>query len=164
MMEATYRKMPGRGATLMARYRLWRAEDHLLLVKQIGFSEEFKRIYFADIQVVVIERTPVYQVVTSILGLGVLFSLLLSFGVHGAAAMGVWRGLAGVLVVVLVVHLLMGATVKCMIQTRVNTHRLMMYRRWRPAARFMETVRPEIEKVQGVFSREEMAQEASRPS
>jgi len=45
-----YRRLPGNAAALASYHRLWLGPDHLLAVRSVGFSEEYKRFYFSDIQ------------------------------------------------------------------------------------------------------------------
>jgi len=52
----TYRRLPGKRRTLGGYSTLWMAEDHLLLVKSLRFTEQYKRFYFRDIQAFLIRR------------------------------------------------------------------------------------------------------------
>ena len=55
---ARYRRLPGR---LMGFFRCpsaWTGEDHILLVTGSRFSEVYQRVYFRDLQALVIRRKP----------------------------------------------------------------------------------------------------------
>ncbi len=59
-----YTRLPGRGLRyggfrLFSRAicTLWMGADHLLLVDRTGYTESYKRFYFADIQAIVVRRT-----------------------------------------------------------------------------------------------------------
>jgi len=63
--EKEYRKLPGRGfrkRSLLEVSRmlctLWLGKDHLLLVDSLGgYSEDYKRFYYRDIQALIIRKT-----------------------------------------------------------------------------------------------------------
>ena len=67
-----YQRLPGRGtlldgdkwyATSRAMCTVWLGRDHLLLVSRAGYTENYKRFYFRDIQAIIIRKT-----VTSLIG------------------------------------------------------------------------------------------------
>ena len=51
-----YRKLPGRGLGWAGFARLWIAEDHLLEVNSLLFTERYRRFFFKDISALVIRR------------------------------------------------------------------------------------------------------------
>ena len=84
-----YRRLPGRGtlldgdkwyATSRALCTVWMGSDHLLLVSRAGYTENYKRFYFRDIQAIIIRKT-----VTSLIGNTVLIILAIGFILWAAA-------------------------------------------------------------------------------
>ncbi|MCI0746927.1 MAG: hypothetical protein L0Y58_16110, partial [Verrucomicrobia subdivision 3 bacterium] len=63
-----YRKLPGHGATLSHRVRLYLGPDHLLQVSSTGFTETYRRFYFRDMQSITIRTTIAGRVVNAIFG------------------------------------------------------------------------------------------------
>ncbi len=55
----TYRKLPGRGLGWAGLARVWLAEDHLLEVNSLLFSERYRRFFLKDIAAIVVRRTKV---------------------------------------------------------------------------------------------------------
>src|SRR4030095_8113184 len=72
-----YRRLPGMGRNLMSFSRLWLGRDHLLAVYSTGYSENYKRFYYRDIQALITRTTSrgkiwivVFAVPAAVLALG----------------------------------------------------------------------------------------------
>ncbi len=151
--EKAYRRLPGREAGLLSYSRLWLGPDHLLLVRTTGFSEEYKRFYFRDIQAIVARRTDLREILSAI----VAFATVV-FGVMAVFTDSGWRGffivLSAISVVALLANWLRGPTCVCHIRTAVQTEELSPLKRFRATRRFIERLRPNIEKAQGLLAPE----------
>ncbi|HZR47537.1 MAG TPA: hypothetical protein VFA47_12570, partial [Candidatus Manganitrophaceae bacterium] len=62
--EKEYRRLPGRGikrggflALTAIRATLWEGKDHLLCLYRTGYTEEYKRFYYRDIQAFITRKT-----------------------------------------------------------------------------------------------------------
>ncbi|WP_372806035.1 hypothetical protein [Pontiella sp.] len=155
-----YKKISGRAGSAIAHHRMWMAPDHLLVVKQIGCSEEFKRFYFSDIQAVVIMRSPRYALWALVLPVIALFLIGFIFSVDHP---GFLQGLLGATLVFWVVHLAKGPTCTCWIQTGINKEKLPMFGRVRAANKFWLRIERELLEVQGRFDLDAMEAEGTRP-
>lgn len=55
-MNSTYTRIPGVRRTPIGNDTLWMANDHLLAVHSNRISEAYRRIYFKDIQALIVEE------------------------------------------------------------------------------------------------------------
>jgi len=154
-----YTKFSKRTGTVIAHHRMWRADDHLLVVKSVGCAEEYKRFYFSDIQAVVLSRSSSYLLWALLLPVIAMFLSAFMIEADSRAFLG---GLLAVTLVVWVVHLAKGPTCTCWIQTGINKERLRMFNRVRQANRFWQRIEPLLAEAQGAFSAEEMEAEGTR--
>jgi hypothetical protein len=59
MARKEYKRIGGRGARrrqFFTRNTLWLGADHLLQVEHTGYTEEYKRFYFRDIQGITVQK------------------------------------------------------------------------------------------------------------
>ena len=156
----TYQKASRAGRGFFSMYRLWKAPDHLLLIKEMGWNEEYKRFYFEDIQAFTVMWSKGYVIWGLLFPFFaiILFSIIWSYGAHG------WALAAAVLMLVfMVIHLLRGRTCKCWLQTGINKERLHMLSRVSHARKFWTEIGPQLVAVQGEFSLETMDAEGTFP-
>lgn len=158
-----YVRLPGgRGVTLAGRRSLWRGADHLLYLSYRGFTEEYRRFYFADIQAIYYRKTAGGKVLNGFMGgIAVLFALVAFLGwkvqqweMWGVVTVAVF---AAIFVLFLVANLLMGPTCKCFLRTAVQLQYLPSIRRVRHARKAIQIIQPLIETVQGVLSPDQLA-------
>ncbi len=162
-----YARLPGSGmsrsgssffAISRSTCRLWLGDDHLLQVESAGgYSENYKRFYFQDIQAVYMQKTRTWLVYNVILGL--ITSLFLVFtlmvkDIGGVIALGIGTGLFGFF---LVVNLALGPTCACHLKTAVHREELPSLRRRRNAQKVLARLKPLIEAAQGGVSAETLA-------
>ena len=151
--EKAYQKLPGTARGLFASSTLWLGRDHLLLVKSIYFTEEYKRLYFGDIQALITQKNHHGKWVSMVAALFALVSSL--FLVDG------WSHIPGTLVFVfsllLLVNWLKGPTCSAYVRTAIQTEKLGSLNRLKTAQRVMDRLRPLIEGVQGVLRPEDVA-------
>ncbi len=148
-----YRKLSRRAGSLISHSQLWKGSDHLLLVKEVGCAEEYKRFHYRDIQALVVIRSKAYAFWAVFLP---VLALLLGGVVYTVGDVGSVGGWIAALVVWFVVHLVRGPTCKCWIQTGINLERLIMFKRTAQVRKFMARVQPDIVSAQGRFSIDEM--------
>ena len=55
-MNSTYTRLPGVRRTPISKDTLWLARDHLLTVHSNRISEKYQRIYFKDVQALIVEQ------------------------------------------------------------------------------------------------------------
>jgi len=56
--RSEYKRLPGGRSRLFRRDRLYLGPDHVLLVRSLSFSEEYRRFYYSDIQALVSQERP----------------------------------------------------------------------------------------------------------
>ena len=151
--QKAYRRLPGRKAGFLSYCRLWLGTDHLLLARTTGFSEEYKRFYFRDIQAVVTRRTERREILSVVLAFtAIVFGVLSVFTDSG------WRiflfVMTGTVLLALLVNWLRGPTCVCHLRTAVQTEELSPLKRFRVTRKVIERLKPSIEKAQGPLAPE----------
>jgi hypothetical protein len=161
--EREYRRLPGAVHTGIAiRSRLWAGRDHLLAVYSSGYSENYKRFYFRDIQAVILRKTRTARTINEILTplACIILALALSLSIAGGFDDGFaifWWILGAVLLAFLVPNILMGPTCVCHLKTAVQTEELTSLRRLRRARKVLARVQPLIVAAQGELTLGEIA-------
>jgi hypothetical protein len=140
-------KLKARGLGGSATY--WLGPDHLLIVAQDGYSERYRRIYFRDIQAVLIRRTSTWiWILVFLIGMLVVLGILpLTVG----DTIGYWLGgiNLGLWSAFLTVHLIAGPTCGCRLVTAVQNRDLPHLNRWKQAGRLLDALLPEVNRAQG---------------
>jgi hypothetical protein len=134
-----------------AVYTLWMGRDHLLLVERIGYTETYKRFYFADIQAIIMRKTSTATIFGVIAGIMVLL-----FGVPalmlpdpaGRITVGIVAGFFGLL---FLVNLWRGPSCVTHIQTAVQTEQLPSWSRVRAVRKALDQLRPRLRETQGEY-------------
>jgi len=163
-----YRRLPGRGMRidgnrLIAFSRsicsVWLGGDHLLLVDRMGYTETYKRLYFRDIQAVIIRKTAKAAIQNCVLGLlALLFFLWAMAVVNLPGRVTLWI-IGGLLALFALVNLLLGPTCVTHIKTPVQTEQLPSLNRLRTARKAMNRIRPQLLEAQGAFNADELKAE-----
>ena len=154
-----YTRASRRAGSVATYHQMWKAPDHLLLVKETGWAEEYKRFYYTDIQAVVVKQTAAYLIWAIILPILYLFAAGIGQSVDADTLFYI---IAGVLFLVIwSLHLIQGPTCKCWIQTGINKEKLLMFRRVRQVRKFWKMISPILMAAQGEFSLEEMEREGT---
>jgi hypothetical protein len=153
--EKIYRRLPGTGYAMTHRHRLYEGPDHLLLVAYSGWSENYKRFYYADIQGFTLQRTQGW------IGWGVLWGAIATLFILGGATsddvgQAILFSMGGAFGIGCVVTLLRGPSALCCIQTAVQRERLRPMDRMRRARKIIERLKPRIEAAQGALPREDL--------
>jgi hypothetical protein len=156
MADQPYKRLSGRGNSLrvtntpFARFSLWLGEDHVLQSCSYGYSEEYRRFYFRDIQAIVLRKTLVWTVVNVVCIIVVCLSALSWFA--GDVGLKTFGAICGIpFLLFLVFNLLLGPTCECRLLTAVQTEPLPSLSRMRSARKAIGTILPLIERTQGKF-------------
>lgn len=143
MAEKIYERLPGRGANTIFAVKLWLANDHLLLVESMGFSESYKRFYFRDIESITVTHTDRRLIINVVLAVfAALFTLPIFFSDLAAAI--VWSILALPIYALIVVNTLKGRACVCHLTTAVQREKLASLSRCKRAERILRKIEPLI--------------------
>src|SRR5688572_1401996 len=150
-----YRRLPGRARTVMGSIGLWQGKDHLLLCSSTSFSQDYRRFYYSDIQVITVRRTVTREVRSIFLvALAGVFGLIaFQFQDWGRDVLG---ALAGFLLFFALVDWLRGPTCVCHLRTAIQTMHLSSLNRLRTARKTMARLKPLIYEAQGTLTTEEI--------
>ena len=142
-----YRRLPGLGRRAAAYTKLWLGPDHLLLVESTGFSEEYQRFRYSEVQALVIQRTWFSNRANVVIGILVALFVLLAFvsGDFGRVFLGVLAAIAGLIGLFNLYH---GPSCNTYLVTAVQQHRLISLSRVRRARKAFELLRPRIAESQ----------------
>jgi hypothetical protein len=158
--EITYTRLPGKGlrrqgffSTVFIRITctLWLANDHILNVDNRGFSEDYKRFYFRDIQAIVTQETNRGKVWNLILATFIGLFVLIAFGSEEIVAVILWLVVAGILGIILFINWLWGPTCACHIVTAVQKETLSSLDRLKTAEKVIKILKRLIREAQGEF-------------
>jgi hypothetical protein len=158
-----YKRLPGRGArrggfitVSLSRCSLYLSDDHILAVDNNGFSEDYKRFYFSDIQGIITRRTRRGTSWSIVLALMIVCSLTGALFLEVESFRIVSWILSGTFLVFLLINVLRGPTSICHIITAVQEEQLPSLNRLRVARKVIGTLRLAIERAQGKLSPEEV--------
>jgi hypothetical protein len=150
------RRRPGIAVVTVSQFSLWLGRDHLLLIESNGYTENYKRFYFRDIQAIMVRRTDARRTISIVLG--ILAGLLMLIGVLTNNTIGIITFSAIALVTCLIplwINLLLGPTCMCELRTAVQTEDLPI-RRVGKARKILQRIRPLIAEAQGQITPEEV--------
>jgi hypothetical protein len=154
--KSIYRRLGGQGATLTQYTRLYLGPDHLLQTASNGYTENYKRFYFRDIQAIVIRRNDLWVlwiVAWSLPPLVLALAAVAALGSNAWTAVILLSIAAGFLAG-LIINLLMGPTCVCHVQTAVQTEKIPSLRRLKQVRKMLRQVRPLIGAAQGTLTGE----------
>jgi hypothetical protein len=149
-----YIPLPGRGRRgVMVRSRLYLGSDHVLSVESNGFTENYKRFYFADIQGIVTRRTARWIWLAAVLFFlaAAVFSIVLlipGIEAHRFALIGALSLLPFTAI------LLRGPTCICHLVTAVQREQLSSLTNLRVARKAVARISAAVESVQGTMTAE----------
>jgi len=150
-----YKRLPGGRLLIfgLSRATVWLGPDHLLYVITSGYTEEYKRFYYRDIQAIVMRKTKMAIVWTAILSgiwllvLGGFFFLWRMWNFEDALILSLI--FCSPVLLFLLLHLFRGTMCKCTIQTAVQTELLKPMSRVRAARKAIHLIKERIEQAQG---------------
>ncbi|MCP3921760.1 MAG: hypothetical protein GY714_04165 [Desulfobacterales bacterium] len=130
---------------------LWESSDHLLLAKCRGFTEEYKRFYFNDIQAISTIKTK------SLLGWNIFFSIMLIICFFTMINNGTISVFFFFLFAILIlIHSLKGKTCKTYITTAVQKTELFPLTRRNISAKTVNKIQELVNRNQGIIDEDEI--------
>jgi hypothetical protein len=162
-LSIPYQRLPGWGYRKEGTFiitvrrtisRLWLGPDHLLCAERAGFTEEYKRFYYSDIQAVIVRRTRKATTVNFVLTTLVLCFTVLTF-VGGSVWGWVWGIMDAVLLIPLVINIFKGPTCQTHLKTAVQLEEMPAWGRVRRAERCIARLRERVLEAQGSMAAEE---------
>jgi hypothetical protein len=158
-----YTRLPGVGGFIFFYTRLYQGPDHLMMVNTNGFSEDYKRFFFQDIQAVVLHKSITGKI------LNIILIIISCLSLMGALQMGfnsdgiVLSAISGCLIIITLFHLISGPTCVTQLQTATGTTWLRSVNRLRKAERLLQTIRPLVEQAQAEPAPSTFAADRVRP-
>ncbi len=156
MNAPKYKRLPGRGRTLAGTSRLYLGEDHILVVQTVGYSESYKRFFFADIQAIVVRKTAMGMVWNGVWGAIALLFTLIAIAVNDTVGSSVFGSIASLFLLSLIINAFIGPMCTCHVRTAVQTERLTAISRMSTARKVLDRIRPFITAAQGEMPREQL--------
>jgi hypothetical protein len=157
-----YKRLPGRGprkegmmTALLSRCSLHLGEDHLLAVDSNGFSEDYKRFYFSDIQGFITRKTRRGFAWSIAIGLMLASFLTAALLLERDSVRIFFWALSALFLTLLLINLFRGPTCICHILTAVQEEPLPSLNRLRVARRVIDILRGVVERTQGELTSED---------
>lgn len=152
--DKKYKRLPGRMFSVYDEQSVWEADDHILLVRDRGYTEFYKRFYYRDIRAFLIKKSSEYAGwMLLFLGFAALFLVIgiLSWLLNGFA-----ETLPVVIIFVIcclaaLINHLRGPSCIFYINTPVQTERIACLKRRAQVRKFLARVRPHLEAAQGAI-------------
>ena len=158
---AAYKKLSGQRYHERKYSCLWLADDHLLLATTTGYTEEYRRFYFSEIQAIFIRKNSAGRVgnwilvsaVVILIGMGIIF----------------WKDLISLAFLVALPLVLLtftaffGSNCTVEIQTAVSTQLLPPLNRLRASRKIIAQLVPLITAAQGETTPEQLATVTASP-
>jgi hypothetical protein len=158
-MAKEYKRIGGKGARrrqFFTRNTLWLGADHLLQVEHTGYTEEYKRFYFRDIQSIIVQKDNRFLIWSLVLGglLATCLTFVIQFDEQGAKIF--FGCVAAPLFLALVINLIKGPSCYTRIKTAVQEEEVPAFRRVWKTQKAMAQVREMISAAQGTMSADEI--------
>jgi hypothetical protein len=163
--EKEYRRLTRTRRGLAKGHSLWLGKDHILAVESTGYTEEYRRYYFRDIQGIVTRRTDRRDWLSGIFLIPVLLlawpALKASVSGNSGGVAG-WGIPAGAFLVLILVNIFRGPTCRTWIQMPLTVDELPSLDRIPKVRRVLETLRPLVASAQGTVRRSEIPVRAAQ--
>lgn len=162
--SSTYQRLPGKKkGFLIGRHTLWQGPDHLLQIYSRFGVEDYKRFYFNDIQAIITRKTEVGVVLNFVFG--VLTFLFCLFAATSGGGWSIFNAIiAGVMLLMWIIHFFKGPTCETYLLTAVQTEKLHSLHRLKTTQPVMNRLRSLIEQRQGRIKPETFGQQSAHPS
>ncbi|MBM3876692.1 MAG: hypothetical protein FJ386_08250 [Verrucomicrobia bacterium] len=122
--DPTYKRVRAGGRDITGRGTYWLADDHLLVVREEGFHERYRRFYLRDIHALVISHTRTGMVINIVLGAVAAFCVFGALTSTPFALISFLLVVAAIAALFLAINVLLGPTCECVMRTAVQTERL----------------------------------------
>jgi hypothetical protein len=156
-MANGYKKIGGGGRPgriSFTQISLWQGADHLLQVEKDGYTENYRRFYFADIESFTIRRDNRRRNYSITLGILLAFFVWIIVMVPGPAKI-VLSVPAAILAIALIVNFQKGPTCVTHLTTAVQRQEIQSLRRVRTAERALNEIFNGSQQTQGLLSAED---------
>lgn len=153
----TYKKLSRHRRNAAGYSRLWVGEDHVLLVTSSGYSEEYRRFFFSDIQALWVRRTNWSTGLNWAFGFCAALFGALGFTVPGPGGIVLWS-FGGLCLIAALINVAMGPTCSVQVQTAIARHPLEPIKRVREARKVIAQLTPLIRAVQGDLTSQQVAE------
>lgn len=144
----TLQRLPGKARGLLAQHLALIGDDHLVLVRRIGYRDIYRRVELADIQAIALQPVRDSRVGVAILGAAALVPALFA-ALSGGGWRWFWGLIAAALLGLLGVHLLRGPGCRVHLRTPVDWIQMPSLRRLRVAELALLTIEDRIGRIQG---------------
>jgi hypothetical protein len=158
-MAKEYKRIGGRGARrrqFFTKNTLWLGADHLLQVEHTGYTEEYKRFYFRDIQSIIVQKDNRFLIWSLVLGGLLATCIALIIWIDDQIGKIVFGWVAAPLFLALVINLIKGPSCYTRIKTAVQEEEVPAFRRVRKTQKALARVRELISAAQGTMSGDEI--------
>ena len=153
----------GAFAAFATRASLWLGKDHLLCIDTSGYTEDYKRFFFRDIQAITLRKTGGMRTRAAIYGFLAGVCALLALVIQDLGATVIMSIIGVPCAILLVANLALGPMSVCQIHTAVQSEELPSMNRLRRARGVLDRVRPLIEAAQGRLSPAELQFNLTNP-
>jgi hypothetical protein len=162
----SYRRLPGKKRGFYSQCSLWLGADHLLAVDSTGFSENYRRLYFKDIQAVITRKSArgkIWNAIWLVLTvLTVLLVLVIAGKPYTLPPFVLGGAFCATFLAALLINVLRGPTCVCHIRMALAVHELPSLRRLKHVRKTLDELRPLVQRYQGVVPVEEIRAELGR--
>lgn len=156
MPKSIYKKLTPTKRGFFGYTQLWLAPDHILLLNSSQFAEDYKRFAFTDIQSIVVTELPSRLVPQIIMVLAALSWSALWFAVTIPFFKWFFVVTGALALLFAIRDIARGQRCRCYLHTRVSKELLAPVARMKIAAKFLATVRPMTEAVQGSLAPQQL--------
>jgi len=159
--RSEYKRLPGGRSRLFRRDRLYLGPDHVLLVRSLSFSEEYRRFYYSDIQALVLQERPMgNRRLADWVAIGVAVAAIVALFVTGHP---VWGALLSVVAVAYAWVAVRREDCKAWVQTAVGTAELPSLCRVRSARKAIALIDDRARVAQTPLPPEELSRALETP-
>ena len=145
----TYQRLANKRWTRLGSVRAWRTADHLLLVENGFFSEGYTRLFWADIQTILLYRLPSRSVVLRALEFVCVSSLMISMVSWNLRPLFV---LGSVFLVFYAAWRFRQPQWACQVSTRINLKKFVIPGTLSSCRRVVDEMKRHVSEVQGTLS------------
>ncbi|HWB59984.1 MAG TPA: hypothetical protein VG733_10855 [Chthoniobacteraceae bacterium] len=153
-----YQRLPGRSGFLIWGSRLYMARDHLLRISSNGWTENYRRFYFSDVQLIMVNPTNGQGFWIALHFVFCALFALCILGTDNTSLRIMWGAIALFFAVKMLLNFIGGPMCTTQIRTRIGVERLPSLKRMRNLRKVLATLRPLIDAAQGGLAAEDVPQ------
>ena len=159
MARKDYKRIGGRGARRRQFFTwntLWLGSDHLLQVENTGYTEEYKRFYFRDIQSIIVQKDNRFLYWSLFFGGLLTLCVSLMIWIDDEVGKYFFGFSAALFFLLLLINLIKGPSCFTRIRTAVQEEEVPAFRRVWKTQKALGKVRELISAAQGTMSADEI--------